>query len=156
LEKASTGGDMVEVGHLIDALDYRGYGPALAVLPLIELTPIGGVPGFPTLLAFILAIITARLLMGYEHIWAPKWLRRRRLKSARVVKSVNWLRPLSQRIDARLHERMKCIAGPTGRRAACIMILGLLLTVPALELVPFATSAPMTIIAIFGLGLLHR
>jgi hypothetical protein len=156
LEKASEGGDTVEVGQLIDALDHRGYGPALAVLPLIELTPIGGIPGFPTFLALTLALLTIRLLMGYEHFWAPNWLRRRKLKSERVIKSVEWLKPVSLRIDAKLHKRLSRFAGATGRRAACIVILGLLLTVPPLEIVPFATSGPMIVIAIFGLGLLYR
>ena len=156
LEAAADGGDTVEVGHLIDALDQRGYGPALAVLPLVELTPIGGIPGFPTLLALTLAIIAIRLLLGYEHFWAPGWLRRRELKSERVLKSVEWLTPVSQRIDAQLHERLSWFAGPGARRAACLVILGLLLTVPPLELVPFATSGPMIVIAIFGLALLYQ
>lgn len=146
----------VSVGAIIDALDHRGYGPALAILPLIELSPLGGIPGFPTLLALTLALITVRLLMGYEHLWAPEWLRRRTLNSDRVMKSMQWLKPVSLRIDAKLHERLSRFAGPTGRRAACIVILLLLLTVPPLELIPFATSGPMIVIAIFGLGLLFR
>ena len=32
LEQASRNEDKVQVGNLIDALDHRGYGPALAVL----------------------------------------------------------------------------------------------------------------------------
>ncbi|WP_375257571.1 exopolysaccharide biosynthesis protein [Citreimonas sp.] len=156
LEQASRNEDKVQVGHLIDALDHRGYGPALAVLPLIELTPIGGIPGFPTLLALALASIVIRLLMGYEHFWAPQWVRRRHLDSDKVMTSLEWLKPVSLRIDAKLHERVKRFAGPTGRRAACIVILLLLLTVPPLELIPFATSGPMIVIAIFGLGLLYR
>lgn len=148
--------DRVEVGDLIDALDQRGYGPVLAVLPLIELTPLGGIPGFPTLLALTLAIITVRLLMGYEHVWAPDWIRRRRLKSDRVIDSLEWLKPISLRIDGTLHERLSRLAGPTGRRVAGLVILCLLLMVPPLELVPFATSGPMIAIAIFGLALLYR
>jgi len=149
-----TEGDVVEVGHLVDALDHRGYGPALAILPLIELSPLGGIPGFPTLLALTLAVITVRLLMGYEHFWVPNGLRRRTLGSDKVIKSMEWLKPISRRIDAKLHERVSWLAGPAGRRAACIVILCLLLTVPPLELIPFATSGPMVVIAIFGLGLL--
>ena len=155
LENASAGEDQVEVGHLIDALDHRGYGPALAVLPLIEISPLGGIPGFPTALALMLAILTVRLLMGNEHFWAPTWLRRRRLRSDRVTNAVKWLKPVSLRIDAKLHERLARFAGATGRRAACIVILCLLLPVPFLELVPFATTAPMVVIAVFGLGLLY-
>lgn len=156
LKRASEGDDRVEVGELIDALDERGYGPALAVLPLMELTPIGGVPGFPTLLALTLALIVLRLLMGYEHFWAPNWLRRRELKSDHVIASVEWLKPISRWIDGKLHRRLTEIAGPTGRRVACFVILGILLLVPPLELVPFATSAPMIAVSIFGLGLLYR
>jgi len=156
LESASEGKDTVEVGHLVDALDQRGYGPVLAVLPLIELTPLGGIPGVPTLLAIALAAITLRLLLGYEHLWVPDWLRRRRLGADRVIRSVKWLKPLSRRIDSHLHERLSRLAGPTGRRVACIVILGLLLIVPPLELIPFATSGPMIAIAVFGLGLLYR
>lgn len=151
-----TEGDVVEVGDLIDALDQRGYGPALAVLPLIELTPIGGIPGFPTALALTLAIIVVRMLLGYEHFWAPDWLRRRRLDSDKVIKSMEWLKPISLRIDAKLHKRLSPLAGATGRRAACVVILCLLLTVPPLELIPFATSGPMIVIAMFALGLLFR
>lgn len=151
-----TQGKKVKVGHMIDALDDRGYGPALAVLPLTELSPLGGIPGFPTLLAILLAAITVRLLMGYDHFWAPDWLRRRKLSSDRVIKAVKWLKPLSLRIDAKLHERLSRLAGPAARRAACIVILSLLLTVPPLEVVPFATSAPMIAVSLLGLGLLYR
>lgn len=156
LKQASKGDDKVAVGELIDALDERGYGPALAVLPLTELTPVGGVPGYPTLLALTLALIVLRLLMGYEHFWAPDWLRRRELKSEHVVKSVEWLKPVSRWIDDKLHKRLSKIAGPTGRKIACFVVLGILLLVPPLELVPFATSAPMIAVSIFGLGFLYR
>jgi hypothetical protein len=151
-----TEGDVVAAGDLVDALDQRGYGPALAILPLVELSPLGGIPGFPTLLALTLAALTIRLLIGYEHFWVPDWLRRRELSSERVMRSMDWLKPVSLRIDATLHERLSRFAGPAGRRAACIVILALLLTVPPLELIPFATSGPMIVIAVFGLGLLFR
>lgn len=156
LEEASEGGDRVKVGHLIDALDERGYGPALAILPLTELTPIGGVPGYPTLLALTLATLVLRLLLGYEHFWAPDWLRQRKLKSDHVNKSLEWLKPVTHWIDERLHKRLASIAGPMGQRVACFVILGILLLVPPLEFVPFATSGPMIAVSIFGLGLLYR
>jgi len=148
--------DKVSVGDLLDALDERGYGPALTVLPLLELTPIGGIPCFPTLLALTIAIITVRLFMGYEHFWAPVWIRRRQLKSRHVMKSLDWLKPVTLRIDGQLHERLRPLAGRTGQRAACVVILATCATVPPLEIVPFATSGPMIVISIFGLAILFR
>ncbi|NUH64700.1 exopolysaccharide biosynthesis protein [Sulfitobacter sp. S0837] len=156
LKEASEGQNRVKVGALVDALDERGYGPALAVLPLTELTPVGGVPGYPTLLALTLATIVIRLLLGYEHFWLPNWLRRRTLKSDHVIKAVEWLKPVSNWIDSKLHKRLAPIAGRMGQRIACFVILGILLIVPPLEFVPFATSAPMIAVSIFGLGLLYR
>lgn len=146
----------VSVGDLIDALDERGYGPALALLPLIELSPIGGIPGFPTALALVLATLTVRLMLGYEHFWAPGWLRRRKLKVERVEDSLDWLKPLAMRIDAKLHERLKRFTGPKVQRVACILILVLLASVPPLELIPFATSGPMVVISLFGLAILFH
>ena len=146
----------VSVGGLVDALDEQGYGAALAILPLIELTPIGGIPGVPTMLALILAILCIRLLLGYEHFWVPNIIRRQTLKKSRVEKSVKFLKPLALRIDEKLHERLTPFSGRAGQRAACIVIVILLLSVPPLELIPFATSGPMIVIAIFGLGILFR
>lgn len=152
----ASGGDRVCVGDLVDALDERGIGAALAILPLLELSPIGGIPGFPTLLAVSLGAITLRLLLGYEHLWVPSWIRRRSLSSSRVEKTLEWLTPVAARIDKRLEERVTRLVGPAGRRAACLVILCLLVIVPPLEVIPFATSAPMIVIAFFGLGLLFR
>ncbi|EDQ04357.1 hypothetical protein DSM14862_01995 [Sulfitobacter indolifex] len=156
LEDASQGTDTVKVGHLIDALDQRGYGAALAVLPLMELTPLGGIPGFPTMLALLVAILVLRMFMGYEHFWAPDWLRNRSLKSKKVLKSVEWLKPISEWIDEKLHTRLAPLTGSTGRKAASILILCLCLAVLPLEVVPFATSVPMVTISIFGLALLYH
>ncbi|MFG6560362.1 exopolysaccharide biosynthesis protein [Sulfitobacter sp. 1A15299] len=156
LKDASEGKDTVDVGQLIDALDQRGYGPALAVLPLIELTPLGGIPGFPTALALLVGTIALRMLLGYEHFWAPGWLRKRSMDSDKVLKSVEWLRPVSQWIDDKLQARLSRIAGPAGQKVACVVILALCFAVPPLEVVPFATSAPMIVISIFGLALLYR
>lgn len=153
---SATDGERVSVGELIDALDERGYGAVLAILPLVELTPIGGIPGLPTALAVTLALVTARMLMGYEHLWLPTWLRRRRLAAGKAEASLHWLKPIAERVDAKLHQRLERLAGPAGQRAAGIVILCLLLIVPPLELVPFATSAPMIVIAAFGLALLFR
>jgi hypothetical protein len=146
----------VHVGRLIDALEHRGYGPALTVLPLIELTPLGGIPGLPTLLAVAIGGVTVRLLMGYRHFWIPRWLRHQTVASDKVEKALGWLKPLTLRVDAALYQRMSRFAGAMARRIACIVILCLLVTVPPLELVPFATSAPMIVISVFGLAILFR
>ena len=146
----------VSVGDLVDALDEQGYGAALAILPLIELTPVGGIPGVPTILALMLATLCIRLLLGHEHLWVPGFIRRRTLKRSRVETSVGYLKPWALRIDKRLHERLTPFAGSAAQRTAAVVILILLLSVPPLELVPFATSAPMIVIAVFGLGLLFR
>ncbi|SEM50472.1 Uncharacterized conserved protein [Loktanella fryxellensis] len=153
---ADSDGNRVAVGDLFDALDARGYGSVLTILPLVELTPLGGVPGFPTTLALVLAIVTFRLFLGYDHLWVPGWLRRRQLKSDKVEGAVDWLKPVAARIDARLHARLERFTSGFWQRIACVVILALLVTVPPLELVPFATSGPMIVVALFGASILFR
>ena len=43
-----------------------------------------------------------------------------------------------------------------GQRLAALAVIALALTVPPLELIPFASTIPMATIALFGLGLLFE
>ncbi|SLN65881.1 Exopolysaccharide synthesis, ExoD [Roseivivax jejudonensis] len=156
MRAATSNRGRLAIGDLVGALDERGHGAALAVLPLLELTPIGGIPGFPTLLGLTIAVITVRMLLGHEHLWVPGWISRRTLDASSAERALAWLQPIAQRIDAQLHERLSGLAGATGRWCAGIAILCVLVSVPPLEFVPFATSIPMIVISLFGLGLLFR
>lgn len=146
----------VAAGDMVGAFGTRSYGPFLLVPALLELSPVGAVPGVPTLLAGIVVLFAVQMLFGRKRLWVPRFIERAQLPAPRVATSVRWLRPLAQRLDGWFHGRLERFTqGPFMRLAAAVCI-ALACTVPLLEVVPFASSIPMAAIALFGLALLVR
>lgn len=156
LEELAGQDDQVSLGKVTEALGSRSHGPFLLVPALIEISPVGGIPGVPTVLAAIIILFAGQLLIGRDHMWLPGFLARRSVSSDRTRKATGKLRPLARFMDRWFHGRLpKLTEGPAVRVAAALCIL-LACTVPPLEVLPFASSAPMLAIAAFGLALLVR
>lgn len=155
LDAAGSGG-AVTVGRMAEAVGHRGYGPFLTIPALIEISPIGGIPGLPTLLALIIVIFSAQIAWGRDHLWLPDALEKRSVKEERLTHAVDRIRPVANWLDKWFHRRLERFAGPSARRAAAVVAILLCLTVPPLELVPFASTAPMGAIALIGLAMLVR
>lgn len=146
----------VSIGDIVEAFGNRSYGPFLIVPALIELSPIGGIPGLPTALAAIIALFAVQMLIGRKQMWLPGLVKRRSIKADRLEKASGRLRGLARFMDRWFHGRLPALTkGPMIKLAAAIVLL-LAATVPPLELLPFASSAPMLAIAAFGLALLVR
>lgn len=148
--------DEVSLGQTIEAFGSRSYAPFLVILPLIDISPVGSIPGLPTLLALVIVLTAGQLLFGRTHMWLPGFLANRSLKSEKVAKAVKKLRPVAKRMDKWFHGRLPALTqGPMVRVAAAAIIM-LTLAVPPLELLPMATTAPMAAIAAFGMALLVK
>ncbi|MFL0586733.1 exopolysaccharide biosynthesis protein [Sphingomonas olei] len=148
--------DEVSLGQTIEAFGSRSYAPFLVILPLIDISPVGSIPGLPTLLALVIVLTAGQLLFGRTHMWLPGFLANRSLKSEKVAKAVKKLRPVAERMDKWFHGRLPALTqGPMVRVAAAAIIV-LTLAVPPLELLPMATTAPMAAIAAFGMALLVK
>lgn len=150
------GREQVSVGNVIEAIGGRGFGPLIFVPALIEETPIGSIPGVPTFLALIIALFAVQLVMGRDHVWLPGFLERRSVKASRVCKATDSLRGIGGWLDRHFGRRLDRFAGPKAARIAGLVILGLCLTVPPLELIPWASAAPMLAIAFLGLAMTVR
>lgn len=148
--------DPVELGEAVEAFGKRSLGPFLLVPALIEVSPIGGIPAVPTLLAVIIALSAAQILFGRDHIWLPGFLERRHVKGDSVVKAADKLGGLGRWMDRWFHGRLTWLTRRPFDRIAAALCLALCATVPPLELIPFASTAPMAAIAAFGLALLVR
>jgi len=146
----------VAVADMVDAVGTRSYGPFLIVPALIELSPVGGVPGVPTALAAVVVLFAAQMLAGRRHLWVPAWVARRGLAARRLARLVGALRPAARRMDGWFHGRLRALTSGLGMRLAALACIALALLVPPLELFPFASSAPMGAIALIGLALLVR
>lgn len=148
--------DTVTIGDVLDAIGDRSYGPALLIPALIEITPVGGIPGLPTFLALILAVVAVQLLFDKEHLWLPQFIQRRTVSADKLHKAADKLNPFAARLDRWFHGRLTRFVRQPWPRIAAVIVVALCLTVPPLELVPFGSTAPMLAIAAFGLALLVR
>ncbi|MDF2605011.1 exopolysaccharide biosynthesis protein [Sphingomonas sp.] len=156
LDELANEKDEVSLGQTIEAFGNRSYAPFLVILPLIDISPVGSIPGLPTLLALVIVLTAGQLLFGRKHMWLPGFLANRSLKSEKVAKAVKKLRPMAERMDKWFHGRLPALTqGPMVRVAAAAIIV-LTLAVPPLELLPMATTAPMAAIAAFGMALLVK
>jgi hypothetical protein len=156
LERTADRQDHVSVGDVLDALGGRGYGPLLLIPALIEVSPIGGIPGVPTFLALLITAFAAQIAAGREHIWLPAFVQRLRISGDRLNAATKTIEPVAGWLDSRFRGRLERLAGTGARRIAAVICIVLCLTVPALELVPFASTAPMAAIAVFGLAMTFR
>ena len=156
LEQVAENNSTVSIGDVLDEFGRRSFGPFLMIFALIEITPVGGIPGVPSFLALICAFIAVQLLMNTEHIWVPGWIENRSIGAEKLGKSAEKLEGIAEKLDHWFHGRLKQFTKPMWQKLAAIMILLLCITVPPLELLPFASSAPMLAIASFGLALTVR
>ncbi|ODP37186.1 exopolysaccharide biosynthesis protein [Sphingomonas turrisvirgatae] len=148
--------EKVCLGRMVEALGNRSYGPFLLIPALIDVTPVGSIPGLPTLLGAVIVLVSAQILFGRKHLWLPGFLSRRGLSAEKACKATHKLRGVARFLDRWFHGRYPRLTQGMFVKlaAACCIILAL--TVPPLELLPFATTAPMAAIAAFGLALLVR
>ena len=146
----------VTLQEMSEALGHRGAAPFLIVPPLIEISPIGGIPAVPTFLAVVIAIFAAQIAIGREEPHVPGKLGRRGVSGPKLREATEKLRPLARRLDGWFHDRLSPLTRKPVRQAAAAIVLLLCLTVPPLELVPFASTLPMGAILVFGLAFLFR
>ncbi len=154
LRRLADSQDKVRIGDVAEAVGKRGFGPFLILPALIDISPIGVIPGLPTFLALMIAITAFQLLIGRDHLWLPGFIANRSRKSEDVKKAADKLDGIANWLDRWFHGRMRRFTSKPFQRVAAAIIILLTLTVPPLELLPLATTAPMAAIAAFGLALL--
>ena len=155
-EGGSAGRGRFAIGDVTEAFGRRAFGPFLIILPLIEMSPLGGLPTLPTLLAFVIALVAGQLLLGKRTLWLPGFVRHRSVKASRILGGAPKLRRVTHWIDRHTSERWRHLTrrGPVKLAAGIIVLL--CLTVPVLEFVPFASTAPMAAILAFGVAFLAK
>lgn len=156
LDEVAEQNDEVSIGDVLDAIGSRSYGPFILVPALIVVTPIGGIPGVPTFFSAVIALIAVQILFGRDHIWLPGFVKRRSVSAKKVEKSSEKLRKIAGFLDKWFHGRLEVLTKGIPVKIAALLIIGLCVLTPPLELLPFAAAGPMLAIAAFGLALMVR
>ena len=96
------------------------------------------------------------MLFGRDHVWLPKFVERRAIDGDRLARAAHRLDGGAAKVDGWFRGRFKWLTKGLWPRFAALVVIGLCCTVPPLEFIPFASSAPMIAIAAFGLALMVR
>ena len=156
LDELAANHDEVRVADVLDDFGARSFGPFIMIPAVLEITPVGGIPGVPTVLALFIALIAIQLLVGRDHVWMPRFVQQRSVGSKKLHKSVRKLRGLANFLDHHSEGRLESLTQGAAIRLVAAAVILLCCTVPPLEFLPFASTIPMLAIAVLGLALTVR
>lgn len=156
LHLAPKEGDIVRLGAMLEVAGKRSFGPLLLVPGLLVLSPLSGVPGVPSLSGLMVMLIAGQLLLGRTHFWLPAWLLNRGISHAAFERALRMMRPLARVVDRLLRPRLDVLVDSRGAYLAAIVCFGVAVTMPPLEMLPFAATAAGIAITSFALALIGR
>lgn len=154
LELAQQENGEVSVGAMLEATGRRSFGPLLLVPGLLVLSPLSGIPGVPTLAGCLVLLITVQLLAGREWFWLPRWILNRTITHQYFMKVFHGLRPFARITDKMLRPRLVGLTQNTAVYVVALVCLIVAITMPPLELVPFAATSAGVALTTFGLALI--
>lgn len=141
------------VEDVVEALESRGYGPLLLFVALLTLMPTGAIPTVPTIAAVLIILISGQMLLGKNHPWLPRFLRERGIKKEKFRDARDKTSTIIEKLDRLVKPRMhRVFRGPVVKLVAVTCLL-IAMTMPPLELLPFAVFVPAAAIGLFGAGL---
>ncbi|WP_375186126.1 exopolysaccharide biosynthesis protein [Pseudooceanicola sp.] len=155
LEEAASQ-DTVTVSDILEEIGDRSFAPMILVPALILISPLSGIFGLPTIGAIFMLLVTLQKLLGRRHVWFPKFLKRRKIKSSRLKTAVDWLRRPTGWIDRRTHTRLTFLVSRPANLVTLLMIVAICIVIPFLEVLPMVTSIFALAISLFSVGLLAR
>ncbi|MCC6682456.1 MAG: exopolysaccharide biosynthesis protein [Phycisphaeraceae bacterium] len=151
LDAATTGRDCISVEMVMDAFENRLFGPLMILPGLILISPLGGIPFLPAVVALFILLIAAQSLFRRKP-WVPAWIAQRHMRRDKLVKAINKLKPAARWIDKLLRPRMRFLVNgamkPTLEVAACTMALLVFPLAP----IPFAVQLPAWNLVLIGLA----
>ncbi|MEL6466395.1 MAG: exopolysaccharide biosynthesis protein [Pseudomonadota bacterium] len=149
-------GEEVSVQNILDEIGDRSIMPIVLAVSILLVSPLSGIPGFPTLSALILLTLIGQALAGRRHPWLPPLLRHRCVSRGRLHAATRWLRRPAAWFDRHSHPRLRVLARNPLRQVALVLCFVIPLSWPFLELLPFFTSFGAGAVALLAFGLLTR
>jgi hypothetical protein len=145
----------VSFGQLYDAVGHRSFGPLLLIAGLVVVMPVvGDIPGVPTVMGAIVALIAVQLLARRKQFWLPRRMLDASLGARKVRKGIGWLRKPAGSVDKFVRPRLtKFVRAPwTYVIASTALVIGL--AQPFMELVPLSANGAGAALTAFGLALI--
>lgn len=145
--------EKIAFGDLMSIMEKRGFGPMLAVPAFICSTPVGAIPGIPTVTGITIFLISLQVLLGMSSPWLPDTIRSIAIGRDSLDYGIEKVQPVVTRVDRFLIPRwffMRQVVFRSFIAISCSMC-GLMM-VP-LELVPFLGLVPAVAVFIMAVGM---
>lgn len=149
----------VSFEFLLDTFGTRTFAPILLIPAMLILTPIGAIPGLPSIVGIFILIVSSQLIIGLKHPWVPEKIdkfsvNRKKLLSTlakldKIKKPINYFENL-------LNPRIKFLTSNKIDWIYGILISLLAISMIPLEIIPFAAFLPATGICLISVALLSR
>lgn len=146
-------GDVMAFSEFWNAMEKRGFGPMLALPAFIAATPIGAIPGVPTIAGVTILLIAMQILLGRRHPWLPATIMKIEMDAERIEFLVNKMKPVAVRFDRFLMPRWFFMRQPVFRSLIALSCAACGLLMVPLELVPLMGLIPAFAVLIMAIGM---
>ncbi len=145
--------DKFEFAEFWDVMEKRGFGPMLALPSFIACTPIGAIPGIPSLAGGTILLIALQILLGRRHPWLPQKVMQLNCDADQLRYIVEKVKPYAVRVDRFLVPRCFFMRQPVFRSFIALCCAGCGLVMIPLELIPFMGLIPAFAVFIMAIGM---
>lgn len=147
-------GERLTMGDIVDGLEDRAFGFLMLLFALPNCPPMPGIPLVSSVTGTPLAFFAGQLALGQHTPWLPRWLLRRSIERAKLLRALERIAPHVRRVEAMLKHRWPHLATGTGERAAAAasFVLAVILALP----IPGGNLLPAWAITLFSLGIVER
>jgi hypothetical protein len=156
VDRSLEGAEYVALREMLGGLGRRGTLPLILIVAALLVSPLSGIPGFATIAAILIVLLSAQAIRGGRGLWLPDFVMRRRMKTSLVKRATTWLRRPAAWIDQRTHRRLLFLSRGPARLMVLALCILIALTWPLLEFVPTTSSLTAMIIVLLTFGLLTR
>ncbi|AXR06956.1 exopolysaccharide biosynthesis protein [Salinimonas sediminis] len=145
--------DKITFGELLAMMEKRGFGPMLAVPAFICSTPIGAIPGIPTVTGITIFLISLQVLLAKSHPWLPSAIKGIGIERDSLNSGIDRIKPAVTRVDRLLMPRWFFMRRIVFRSLIAISCALCGLMMVPLELVPFLGLIPAVAVFIMAIGM---
>lgn len=146
----------VSVGDIIHVVGDRSFAPLLMLVGMLLVSPLSGIPTFPSLVASIVLLVTLQMVFGRKHFWLPSRLQAVQMPRDKLHTALSWLQRPARFIDRLTRRRLTLLVRGPGAYLIAVVCLSIACLLPMTEVIPFSSSVVGVVLTLFGVALVSR
>jgi hypothetical protein len=146
----------ISVGDIIHVVGDRSFAPLLMLVGMLLVSPLSGVPTFPSMVAVIVSLVTLQMLCGRRHFWLPARMLNVQVPCDKLNTALQWLQRPARFVDRITKPRLTVLVRGPSIYIIALICLSIACVLPLMELILFSSSVAGTVLVLFGVALVSR